>query len=120
MITRPAENEGNTPELTKGTPGKEPSIESNETEAQTSTEPIDGSTTGTAIVVPSPKRRIPTFPKCPHRDKPVDFELGPEFIIEEERSTQNADVKESNVMTTKRNRRKPDEYVAVLASRKGN
>ena len=120
MITRPAEREGKTPELTKGTPDKEPSMESNETKAQTSTDPIDGSTTGTATVVPSPKRRIPTFPKCPHRDKPVDFELGPEFIMEEELSTQNADVKESNVMTTKRNRRKPAEYLAVPASRKGD
>jgi hypothetical protein len=49
----------------------------------------------------------------------VAFELGPEFIMEEELSTQNADVKESNVITTKRDRRKPDEYLAVPASRKG-
>jgi hypothetical protein len=124
MITRPAESEGKTPELTKGkhqsASDKDPSVESNETEPQISADPVDGPTTGTAAVVPSPKRKVLTFPKCPHRDKPVDFELGPEFIMEEELSTQNADVKESNVMTTKRNRRKPDEYMAVSASRKGN
>ena len=120
MITRPAESEGKTPELTKGTSDKEPSMESNETEPQTSADPVDGPTTGTAAVVPSPKKKILTFPKCPHRDKLVDFELGPEFIMEEELSTQNADVKESNVMTTKRNRRKPAEYLAVPVSRKGN
>jgi hypothetical protein len=50
----------------------------------------------------------------------VDFELGPEFIMEEELSTQNADVKESNVMTTKRNQRKPAEYLVVPALGKGD
>lgn len=37
--------------------------------------------TGTASPI---KRKEPTFPKCPHRDEPVDFTLGPGFIIEEE------------------------------------
>lgn len=119
-ITRPAENEGNTPGLTKGTPDKEPSMESHGTNVQTLTEPIEGSTTGNATVVPSPKRRIPTFPKCPRKDKAVDFELEADFIMEEELSTQNADMKESNVITTKRNRRMPDEYLAVPASQKGD
>ena len=124
VITKPAENEGKTPELTKGkrqcASDKDSSAESNETEPQNSTDPVDDPTTGTAAVVPLPKRKILTFPKCPHRDKLVNFELGPGFIIEEERSTQNAGVKESNVMTTKRSRRKPVEYVAVPTSQKGN
>ena len=37
-----------------------------------------------------PKKTELTFPKCPHRDEPVDFTLGPGFIIEEERNSQNA------------------------------
>jgi hypothetical protein len=120
VITKPAETNGKTHEPTEVIADKEASMDSNETKAQAHTEAVDDSATGTDDAVPSPKRRIPIFPKCPHRNKAVDFDLGPDFIGEEELSTQNADVQESNVITTKRNRRKPDEYLAVPASQKGN
>jgi hypothetical protein len=124
MITRPAESEGKTPELTNGkhqcASDKDPSVESNEITLQTSANPVDGPTTGTAAVVTAPKRKVLTLLKCPHRGKSVDFELGLEFVMEEELSTQNADVKEINVMMTKRDQRKPVEYVSGPASQKGN
>jgi hypothetical protein len=88
MITRPAETEGKTPEPTEVITDKEPSMESNETKAQTLTEAVHDSARGTANAVPSPKRRTPTFPKCPHRDEAADFDLEPDFIVEEELSTQ--------------------------------
>ena len=124
MITKPAKSETKTPKPTKGkrpcASDNDSSAESHETESLIPTDPVDCPTTGTAAVITSPKRRVLTFPKCPHRDKPVDFELGPGFIIEEERSTQNAEINESNVLTTKHNRKKPAEYVAVPSSQKGN
>jgi hypothetical protein len=124
MITKPAKSETTTPEPTKDkrscASDNDSLAESHKTESLIPTDPVDGPTTGTAAVSTLPKRRVLTFPKCPHRDKPVDFEPGPGFIMEDERITQNAEKKESTMLTTKRNRKKQVEYVAVPASKKGN
>ena len=91
--------------------------ESQDAESRRTVDLLEDLTTRTPTL---PKRKELTFPKCPHRDERVDFELGPGFIVEEERSTQNANIDASNVLMTNRNRRKPDRCVAVPASSKGD
>jgi hypothetical protein len=61
-------------------------------------------------------RRVPVFPKCPARNKNVDFELGDGFIIEEDRNVQNTDLDTKNIVTGKCTRRKPTGFEAKPAS----